>query len=192
MKPIENFYENNTPAAADNAPSFQKLISGKYVAVITAIEAHENEGYLDVTYDIAEGPFAGYYSRQMQRFSWVPNTQRVYFTARSVAFFRRFIEAITESNEGFEWNWDENSLVGKIVGIVLNSEEYKKKDGGIGTRLRIDSWVPVSSLDEVEMPEPRKLKSTTTETTEASEDFPPFGRGVPLNLEEGDSGELPF
>ena len=187
MKPIENFYENKTGESA----SYRKLGPGLYEAVILGVTNHEEEGFLEVKWDIASGEFKGYYSKQAQRFAWTPNTQRVYY-GRSVNILRKFIEAIVRSNPDYVWDWQEDGLVGKVVGIVLNSQERHDKDGKVKNYMRIESWVSTIELDDMEMPEPRKLKSTTTETPESAEDFPPFGRGVPLNLEEDDSEELPY
>jgi len=52
--------------------------------------------------------------------------------------FKGFIQCVEQSNHnGFKWNWDEQALVGKWIGVVLGEEEYRKQDGSIGTRLNV-------------------------------------------------------
>ena len=52
----------------------------------------------------------------------------------ALGFFKGFISAVEQSNPGFKWDFDERKLVGKTIGVVLGDEEYRKKDGSIGTR----------------------------------------------------------
>ena len=56
MKPIKNF---NTVNASG---SRERLKPGGYVVRITAVKDNAKKEYLEVLYDIAEGPAAGYYS----------------------------------------------------------------------------------------------------------------------------------
>ena len=34
------------------------------------------------------------------------------------------ITCIEESNEGYEWNWDEKTLKGKKIGVLFGREQY--------------------------------------------------------------------
>lgn len=43
--------------------------------------------------------------------------------------FKRFITAVEKSNEGYVWNWDENSLKGRVFGGVFGREEFLTKEG---------------------------------------------------------------
>lgn len=43
--------------------------------------------------------------------------------------FKRFITSVEQSNQGYVWNWDENSLKGKMFGGIFGREEFETKDG---------------------------------------------------------------
>lgn len=43
--------------------------------------------------------------------------------------FKRFITSVERSSDGYQWNWDENSLKGRIFGGVFGREEFRTKSG---------------------------------------------------------------
>ena len=43
--------------------------------------------------------------------------------------FKSFITSVERSNDGYTWNWDENSLKGKTFGGLFGREEFQTKDG---------------------------------------------------------------
>ena len=43
--------------------------------------------------------------------------------------FKRFVTSVERSNDGYTWNWDENSLKGKTFGGLFGREEFQTKDG---------------------------------------------------------------
>jgi hypothetical protein len=52
-------------------------------------------------------------------------------TNESVGFFKGLVEDIEKSNN-FQWDFDEQKLKGKLVGMLFRREEYRKKDGSTG------------------------------------------------------------
>ena len=43
--------------------------------------------------------------------------------------FKTFTTSVEESNPGYKWDWEENTLVGKIFGGVFGLEEFMTPDG---------------------------------------------------------------
>ena len=72
-----------------------------------------------------------------------------------------------ESNAGFKWAWDENSLVHKFVGVVLGEEEYRKKDGAIGTKLVVKDIKTINQIlkGEFKIPATKKLAEAASYVT---------------------------
>lgn len=51
--------------------------------------------------------------------------------------FKAFITSVEESNPGYEWCWEENTLVGKTFGGVFGFEEFVAPDGRTITMTKI-------------------------------------------------------
>ena len=60
--------------------------------------------------------------------------------------FKAFIEAVTKSNQGFEWTWNERDLVGKWIGVVTREEEYTSNSGELKTRIAVDRVLPAVDI----------------------------------------------
>lgn len=43
--------------------------------------------------------------------------------------FKTFTTSVENSNPGYKWNWEENTLVGKLFGGVFGYEEFVTQDG---------------------------------------------------------------
>lgn len=137
MKAINNF--ENVQATTGE---FNKPTAGGYCIEILSVkdvpmDAQTGKGdYLKIDYDICHGDFAGYYTKQNERFGgdWFANFIRSY-KETAAGMFKHFINCVEESNTGYRWAWDEKSLVHKFVGVVLGEEEYQKKDGTVGVKL---------------------------------------------------------
>ena len=57
-----------------------------------------------------------------------------------------FTVAVEKSNSGYVWNFDEKSLKGKIVGLVLGEEEFVNSVGKLRTRTYVESVRSVDSI----------------------------------------------
>lgn len=131
MKPI-----NNWDAIEEMGTSeFRKLPAGGYVVKILSVEDKKDKSYLELVYDIAEGEYKDYYSDDWGKDHPYAHQFRRSYTEKAQGFFKGFIKNVEASNKGYTWNWDEKTLVGKVVGIVLGEEEYNKTNGTVGTRL---------------------------------------------------------
>jgi hypothetical protein len=137
MKAINDF-ENVQASEGD----FNRPPAGGYCVEIVAVKdvpmnPETGKGdYLKIDYDICYGDFAGYYTKQNERFGgdWFANFIRSY-KETAAGMFKHFINCVEESNAGYKWAWDEKSLVHKFVGVVLGEEEYTKNNGDIGVKL---------------------------------------------------------
>lgn len=110
--------------------SYRQIVPGGYICRITKVEdmpfnpATGKGDFLKVEFDITEGDFAGYFGEQYQQFGkWRGILYRSY-SENSLGLFKGFVKAVQESNPGYQWQWHEETLVGKLIGVVFGEEEY--------------------------------------------------------------------
>lgn len=153
----------------------RRLAPGGYVCKITKVDDYPNKEYIKLEYDIAEGSYKGYWEENEESYGWRDSFIRSYKDS-AIKFFKQFTLAVEASNPGYAWKWDEKSLVGKLIGLILSEEEYVKRDGSIGTRLKVSR---VSNIDRVRkgeytIPQKKKTNAPEKSTTEISDDDLPF------------------
>ena len=168
MRAINNF--ENVQATTGE---FNKPTAGGYCIEILAVKdvpMNEQTGkgdYLKIDYDICHGEFAGYYTKQNEKFGgdWFANFIRSY-KETAAGMFKHFIKCVEESNAGYKWAWDEKSLVHKYIGVVLGEEEYQKKDGSVGTKLVVKDIKTTEQIlkGEFKVPAIKKLAEMATTT----------------------------
>lgn len=157
-----NGFENVQASSGE----YSRPTAGGYIVEI--LEANNVEydsrtdkgDYLRISYDIANGEFKGYYTEAHDRMGgeWWATFIRSY-KETALGMFKHFINCVEESNRGYKWDWDEHGLMHKFVGIVLGEEEYRKKDGSIGTRLKVRDIKTVDQIlnGEFKVPEVKRL-----------------------------------
>jgi hypothetical protein len=168
MKKIENY-----ETVQANSGEFARPVAGGYICEIVHVEDvpyDENTAkgdYLKIEYDIADGELKGYYKDAFEKFggNWWAKFVRSY-KEKALGMFKQFTICVEESNSGYSWNWDEKSLVGKKVGLVIGEEEYEGNDGSIKTRLYVKD---VKTVDEIRngkfrIPALKELKKTASVT----------------------------
>ena len=146
------------------AGDFSRPAPGAYICTIISVEDVADKEYLKVTYDIAEGEFAGYYSDMRTNhpeWTWAGAYCRSYKQA-ALGMFKRFCSAVSKSNGNFVFdgntvNADEKTLAGKKVGIVFQEEEYYGNDGEKKTRLVVNKEFPVSEIGNQKAPKKKEL-----------------------------------
>lgn len=168
---------------------FETLEPGGYVCKILQVKVEDKDygQLMRIGFDIAEGDKAGFYKRLFDRkvesnpdAKW-PGMFYQTIKQDDLRFFKGFITAIENSNQGFKWNWDEKKLVGKLFGGVFGQEEYENTMGEIKliTKCRF-----IRSIDSIKkgitIPEIKKLNNSTLSS---SGDF------FPVNVSDD---ELPF
>ena len=154
MKKLKgNLYKPGETATNYTDDSFENLEPGAYVCKIVQVRDEEEREYLYVEYDIAEGAHAGYYARLQDRANFWGG--RIYLSYKESAgrIFKHFCQGVNSANAPYLFNpfddgsnADEKTLIGKLFGIVMREEEYKKNDGSIGVRIS----GPATSIIEIE------------------------------------------
>ena len=151
----------------------QKLPLGAYVCKVkkAAVQANEYGEQLCILFDIVEGEFSGFFNEDYKNNTnenkkwkgvlrqFIPKddgSEKDEWTKRS---FKGMTAAFEKSNPGFVWNWDENSLAGKMVGILFRNEEweYEGKTGWTVKPYRAISVDKVRSED-FRLPNDKPLK----------------------------------
>lgn len=163
--------------------------------------AVQNNGYGDqlcILFDIAEGEYRGFYKdeydgNQQEKKKWkgvlriwLPKddgSDKDEWTKRA---FKSTVEAFEKSNPGYQFNWDEGSLVGKTIGVLMRNEEweYNGKSGWAVRPYR------VLSADDARngvfrLPKDKPLKNK-------SEDSYSYNEPTNFAVVDDDSDELPF
>lgn len=139
----------NVSASSDG--DFERLEPGPYVAKVVTMTDKPEKEYVELVYDIAEGPRAGFYSDDwgLQH----PYAHHVFlsYKDKALGMLKGRLEAIQASNPGFDpfAAWDAGRLdmfAGRIFGINIQEEEYERSDGETGTRLNVCQVVPAQDV----------------------------------------------
>jgi hypothetical protein len=151
---------NNITASSDG--DFERLPAGPYVARITSMTDVPDREYVEVVYDIAEGPKAGFYSDAWGQSHPYAHHFFMSYKERALGMLKGRLEAIAASNPGFDpfaaWDAGRTEIfVNRLVGINLQEEEYRRNDGEIGTRLNVCQIVDANSVRNGKVkPRPKK------------------------------------
>lgn len=150
-------FANTNWTEVEPAGSSRMIPAGGYVARITAVEDVERSEYLRFTFDIAEGEHKGFFEADDR-----PYTHQFVrsYKPKAVGFMRRFLDCIEESNDNFTLaGWDSNpqSLVGKLVGVVIQREDYTNKNGEDRSRMNVEEYASAADIraGRFKLPEPK-------------------------------------
>lgn len=162
MKPINNWNE-----VQSSDTDFRRPEAGGYICrIISATDTPDKE-YIRLEYDIDAGDYKGYWQETAEKFGWWGGDFYRSYKESAQGMFKGFIESVEGSNSGYVWNWDEKTLVGKQIGIVLGEEEYVKNDGSVATRLKVRSTKTVQAINEgrFRVPKLKKLDGEKAQET---------------------------
>jgi len=165
------FMNKNTNWEEVSAAGTSRMIpAGGYVARILNVEDVESKEYLRFTFDIAEGEHANFFADDKR-----PYTHQFMrsYKDTAAAFMKRFLECIESSNSNFTlagWNNNPFDLIGKLVGVVIQREDYTNNDGEDRARMNV---VGFASADDIRngryvLPEPVDSREEKTETPNAT------------------------
>lgn len=115
-----------------------KLPLGAYVCKVkkAVVQANDYGEQLCLLFDIAEGDFKDYYSEDFKANTnedkkwrgvlrqWLPRNDGSEKDEWTKSSFKGMVTSFEKSNPGYQWNWDEASLAGKMVGIIFRNEEW--------------------------------------------------------------------
>lgn len=154
MKPISN-WEN-----VEEYKEFKKVEPGGYVIEIISVKHDEMSEWLNLEYDIVEGEFKDYYTERFKKWNYLRPTFYRSYKESCLRMFKGFVTAVEKSNANYIWYWDENTLVGKKVGIILQEEDYVPSmgphAGEVRTRLIVGKVVEADVIRKGEYKVPEK------------------------------------
>lgn len=172
--------------------------------------AVQNNSYGDqlcIVYDIAEGEYSGYYQEEFNQNTfankkwkgvlrlWLPKNDGSEKDEWSKRTLKGFTTSIEKSNPGYVWNWDENSLKNKLIGVLYRDEawEYEGKTGWAKRPFRA---ISIDSVREGNFDIP-KAKSLQNKSTGGYGDYSTGSYGsysdtTNYAVVEDEDSELPF
>lgn len=168
--------------------SFKRLTPNGYIVKILKVEDHPEKEYLKIYFDIFKGDDKGYFKKQYdgdtrKEKKW-PNAGTFIrsYKDSAASMFKGFINAIEKSNKGYQWNFDEKTLVNKVVGLIIADEQYQNQKGQVRVRNYVAAVRSVETIEksEYEIPALKELTTTkTTTTAPANDPLPDFGDVFP-------------
>lgn len=141
----------------------QKLPVGAYVCKIKQVRIQDNSfgSQLAMLFDISEGEYTNFFKKDFDGNTaqdrkwrgvlrvWLPKDDGSEKDEMTKRTFKGMVTSFEKSNLGYQWDWNENSLVGKTVGILFRNEEwdYNGKHGWAVRPFRAISAVSVRNED---------------------------------------------
>ena len=183
MKAFSNYAEVQV-----NTGSVEKLPVGGYVITIKSVkyEDKSEKGKADniiFAFDIAEGEYKGYYAKRFEADTnedkkWkgtyrlsVPTDDGSQNDGYAKSRFKGFMTSVEESNPGYKWNWDEQTLKGKMLGAAVG-EINTEIDGKAITYTAMRYAVSVDSVRKgITPPKPYTKAGSTTATTSTTNPY---------------------
>ena len=177
----------------------QKLPLDAYVCKVNQVRVQDTSygDQLCMLFDISEGEYANFFKRDFDSNTaqdkkwrglmrvWLPKDDGSDNDEITKRTLKGMTTAFEKSNPGYAWDWNENSLVGKTVGILFRNEEweYNGKNGWAVRPFRAISADTVRD-EEYTLPKDKPLKNKQS----AAPSYPNPNNGY----EEVEDEELPF
>lgn len=191
----------------------RKLPLGAYVCTIkqAVVNSTSYGDQLCILFDISGGEWAGYYQEDFDNNprddrkwkgvlrQFLPKNDGSDKDEWAKSLLKGLTTAVEESNRGYAWNWDEKSLAGKEIGILMRNEEWEY-NGKHGWAVRPFRAISVDSVEDVSyvLPKDKPLKGKESAApTYAPSPAPDFGgysnaQSSDFCLLEDDDAQLPF
>ena len=169
-------------SGVQEAGTYEKLPPGGYICGILNAIDYPNKEYLEIEFDIVDGHFKNHFKEQSKSLGfWGGRFIRSYKKS-ALPFFKSFTTALYNSNNGFDFDYDEQSLRGKYIGLVIGEEEYINRKGELKTSVYVKETRSIEAIQkgEFKIPELKKLQqtpldvSTLPEFVEMNDDEFPF------------------
>lgn len=180
-------YDTIDPNQSGNFP---ELKEGPVFVKIVRAEDYPQKEYIKLEMDTREE----YGKQYFESFGKWPNalTKYVSYKETATSFLKAAITAIEKSNQGFTFNWDERSLVGKYVYANLGYEEYMNDSGEIVQALKCVELRSSEAFKAGKIKTPKLKKYTPKPNNDGYSNNTPQSRpqNTPsININEDD---LPF
>lgn len=163
MEKIENW----ETVEAKGMEDFKSLPIGAYECIIKKAEVYKNKDTgkesFKVEVDIATGEYKDYFQKRYDNNTnsdkkWDNNSTRyLAFTGDNASYFKGFITCVENSNVGYKWNWEEETLKGKKICGVYQYEEYEKQDGSNAVKVRLNKFRSLDKINEIEVSDSVRL-----------------------------------
>lgn len=179
----------------------ERLPIGGYILKILDVKYQTNDwgDIIQLSFDIAEGDQKDFYASNYKAQNGEDKKWKGVYRLRvpkddgseqdewTMRKFKTVITAFEESNNGYHWNWDEQTLKGKTIGALFNNKEYEY-NGRHGFFTNCHSLVVAEKIrsGKFTIPEDTLLKSGSS-TTQTKPDADGF-----MNIPDGIDEELPF
>lgn len=167
-------------------PAAAALPAGGYVAKIMKAEVTEYDwgDVLVISFDIAEGDYKGYFANRWKADEnseydrkWkgvyrlnIPSDKSRYPDSDK-RNFNNAMWSIENSNPKYKWNWEEETLKGKLIGVLFRNREWEM-DGKTGWTTECSYVTSIGDIRggtfTVPKDKPLKNKSESAATTTAS------------------------
>ena len=190
--------------AAQTYSDQERLPVGGYVLKILDVKYQENSwgDVIILSFDIEEGEHKGFYAanyraQTQEDKKWkgtyrlrVPKDDGSEQDNWTMRRFKTVISNFEESNQGYHWNWDEQTLKGKLIGALFNNKEYSF-NGREGFFTNCHSLVTVEKIrsGKFEIPADTLLKDKPAPKNMAG--ATPDADGF-MNIPDGIDEDLPF
>lgn len=164
----------NKPSWANNAKYDQETYGGNNntfeckpykIKIVGVIPKPEYEAFI-ICFDIIEqGSLQGVFTRDYKAkngqslIDW--NSKGRYFVSykeNAQEMFQGFITSVQNSNQGYQWNWDETSLKGKDLVMVYGEEEFLDREGNVRVTISPRQPRSIRALNNGEIKYPLPLK----------------------------------
>lgn len=181
-----------------------KLPLDAYICKVkqAVVQSNNYGDQLCILFDIEEGEYNGFFIGEFRANTsenkkwkgtlrqWIPRDDGSEKDEWTKSSFKGMVTAFEKSNPGYQWNWDEASLVGKMIGILFRNEEWII-NGKHGWSVRPFKALSVDTVraGDFTLPKDKPLKNSAS----SADAFADLERKASTFSEpDEDDGELPF
>lgn len=161
---------DNWDVIEPSSNEFEKLPAGGYVCkIMQAQETISKKGkpMLVLLLDIAQGKYKGYFAKRYELSKkYNPDTAKwsrsacsyhVHDTEDDWSRFRAMLNIVIKCNPELNWEWDEQILKNKKVGVIFREREYINNNGQTRTTLEVYQLHDIEGVEDVPVPEKKTL-----------------------------------
>lgn len=179
--------------AKANDQQFEDVPAGLYVCKVADAILNNDGTKMNIALmlDIAEGKYADFFQKLEDRAGFWGLKGYMSFKESQVSKFLKVCTAFNNSNPGFSFDpmraggADVDTLKGKLIGVVIQREEYLNKNNEVREKCSVYQFTEVSKIKagKIKVPELKKLE-TSVAGADSSNGF--------MSIPDGQAEELPF
>lgn len=174
--------------------SERKPPAGYYIMRIINVvlgTTKKNDKILRFELDIAEGEYQNYYTDISASYNkcLLLKYGQLCEKDSAMAYFKKIITDIEKSNFGYKFDFNCNSLRGKLVGAFTYYENYKTNDGQVREAMKIDKFLTVGEVRELMS---KKIDIIETDTNMSKKLDDEYNKWKKEHNEDLEDDDLPF